>query len=443
MMRTPAPAARRAAALAASATLAALAACSKDADLKLTTPPAAASFMQRYVAIGNSITAGFQSNGINDSTQARSYPVLIARAAGIDSAAFHVPSLNRPGCTPPIANFVTGALAGGAPAGSCYGRTAGSITATLNNVAVPGANSFDPTGQQGGGSNTLTTLFLGGRTQVERALDLDPTFASVWIGNNDVLGYALAGDSVTRNAAGAVTARVTDSATFATNYASMLTQLRSRNSALKGVLIGVVDVTSVPLLVPISVFNPTGGGTGPAAFNPIANAVVTQTFGRPIAFAPNCTGSQAAIAFSALRLLAAGANAALPPGAPFTFVCGNIPGVASATQGVLDDGERAFFVARVAAYNAYIKAAADAAGFAYYDPNTLLAAARTAGQIPSFPNVAGPAANPTRPFGPLISNDGVHPGSPAHSLLARGIIGVINAKYSVSIDATKVPDQAP
>src|SRR5439155_875231 len=31
----------------------------------------------RYVSMGNSITAGFQSNGINDSTQLQSYAVLL------------------------------------------------------------------------------------------------------------------------------------------------------------------------------------------------------------------------------------------------------------------------------------------------------------------------------------------------------------------------------
>src|SRR3712207_8913200 len=57
--------------------------------------------MARYVAIGNSITAGYQSDGINDSTQARSYAVLLAQAAG---TTFRVPALNRPGCQPPIAD---------------------------------------------------------------------------------------------------------------------------------------------------------------------------------------------------------------------------------------------------------------------------------------------------------------------------------------------------
>jgi len=41
-------------------------------------PYAGGAMFQRYVAMGNSITAGFQSGGINDSTQRRSYAVLVA-----------------------------------------------------------------------------------------------------------------------------------------------------------------------------------------------------------------------------------------------------------------------------------------------------------------------------------------------------------------------------
>ena len=49
----------------------------------------------RFVAIGTSISAGLQSAGINDSTQQRSFQVLVAEQAG---ASFSRPSLNMPGC---------------------------------------------------------------------------------------------------------------------------------------------------------------------------------------------------------------------------------------------------------------------------------------------------------------------------------------------------------
>jgi hypothetical protein len=61
-----------------------LAGCRADDDVPLTAPASSVDngLLARYVAIGNSITAGMQSAGINDSLQIRAYPVLIALAAG-------------------------------------------------------------------------------------------------------------------------------------------------------------------------------------------------------------------------------------------------------------------------------------------------------------------------------------------------------------------------
>src|SRR5947209_17685662 len=59
---------------------------------------------QSYVSLGNSITAGYQSGGINDSTQKRSYAVLLAGQMG---TRFAYPSIAMPGCPPPINNFQT------------------------------------------------------------------------------------------------------------------------------------------------------------------------------------------------------------------------------------------------------------------------------------------------------------------------------------------------
>src|SRR4051812_31719166 len=65
------------------AALAAIAACA-DADKKLFLPvtPAGGDIFQTYVAMGNSITAGYQSGGINDSVQRNSWAFLLAQQAG-------------------------------------------------------------------------------------------------------------------------------------------------------------------------------------------------------------------------------------------------------------------------------------------------------------------------------------------------------------------------
>src|ERR1700730_15541912 len=130
----------RAAAL--GAVLALTISCEHTRDV-ITAPPAPtpnSAIFTSYVAIGNRITAGFQSNGINDSTQRQSYARLIAGSMG---TLYHYPSLPMPACTPPLASTQTGALVGGAPAGTCALRAAGSVTDFLNNVAVPGARVLD------------------------------------------------------------------------------------------------------------------------------------------------------------------------------------------------------------------------------------------------------------------------------------------------------------
>ena len=400
------------------------AACAKTADVFTPTPPANnAPFMARYVALGNSITAGFQSDGINDSTQKQSYAKLIANAAGTRYA---YAALAGRGCRPPIVNFLTGARVGGGTATTCDLRTAASINATLNNVAVPGANSFDPTGQAGGGYSALTTFILGGLTQVQKAIELDPTFATIWIGNNDVLSFALSG---TRTG-------VTDSATFIANYDKMISDLLAGSPNLKkGVLIGVVNVVNAPLGIPISVINSGAVPSQPAfGYQPAAAGAVQQIIGHPLAFAPNCNAGTPQIAFSAFPAIAAAvAQAGLPPAAPFTFVCGDIPGVATKTPGLLTDADRTFFINRVTGWNNYIKAKAAAIGFAYYDPNTRLNTWRATGQVPPFPNLtpAGLAA----PFAPYVTNDGVHPSAAAHLVIAQDLVALVNQKYGSSIPA--------
>ena len=67
-------------------------------------PPQGNGLFQTYVSIGNSITAGMQSGGINDSTQRQSFAYLLALQMG---TRFAYPSFTKPGCPPPIGNWVT------------------------------------------------------------------------------------------------------------------------------------------------------------------------------------------------------------------------------------------------------------------------------------------------------------------------------------------------
>jgi hypothetical protein len=86
----------------------------------------------------------------------------------------------------------------------------------------------------------------------------------------------------------------------------------------------------------------------------------------------------------------------------------------------------------VEGYNAYISAQAERLGYAYWDPNPTLQAARARGDVSPFP-VFG--TQPTDPitFGSWISLDGVHPSSVAHRVIADSVIASVNRVYGTTI----------
>lgn len=396
----------------------ALAACTTTESRDVFGPqvPTGGAMFKSYVSLGNSITAGYQSGGINDSTQRAAYPVLLARAMG---TSFVYPSLKLPGCPPPIANLVTGARVGSGTSTTCALRDPALVSYRINNVAVPGATSFDPTSPSTPASNALTTLILGGETQDQRALQAKPTFATVWIGNNDVLAAALSGFLVP---VPGVSPGATPLTAFTANYAGMMNALKGGARDLKGVLIGVVFVSEVPALV-----------KGIVVANPQVQAAISQIVGLPVAVDSTCSGSGATSLVDLVQLIPqmqAYKNSAGASGHPPIIAC--VKGRYPAPIGdifVLDDAEHAQLDALIAGYNSYIKAKADSLGFAYYDPNVRLAAFIQSGAIPPVPNFA----NTKAPFGQYISLDGVHPSSAAHVVVANDLIDLINSKFGTAL----------
>ena len=402
----------RVGAIAAVAITIAAVACTKDSIDVLAPTPAADPIFQRYVALGNSITAGYQSSGINDSTQRESYAKIVAEQM---HTGYVYPALVGFGCAPPVVNFLTQARVGGGTSTQCQLRNPATTVLVQNNVAVPGATSADPTATTTKASNILTQLFLGGKTQVQRALDAKPTFVSVWIGNNDVLDAAtkgVTGANTTLNTAG-----ITDTTTFRANYKKMVDQLLVQ-PGLKGILIGVVNVTAIPALFPAEslLTNPTFK----AKFDAIAGATTTVL--------ANCPGSHALVSYGIAGQIRAGTH-------PAVISCQkNVPAAPVGDWFVLDSTEQRIFNTDIARYNSYIANKADSAGFAYLDPNPLLYSLRQSGAIPTLPDFT----NPTAPFGAYISLDGAHPTGKTHRLAANAIITAINLKYHTTL-ATVTP----
>lgn len=379
------------------------AACNDD---ELLPPTARDDMFVRYVAIGNSITAGFQSGGISDSTQLQAYPVLLAEEFGLSlGTEFNVPLLNPPGCPPPIINIFTLERLGGGGSSTCLLRQAPTPT-FINNVAVPGAavvdvlNNLDPTSR----ANALTTFFLGGLTQMEVVQRVRPTFASVWIGNNDVLGAALSGD----------VSLVTPASVFAAQYDAMVDELVALN--LQGaILIGVGNVTAIPHLSPGAAYWQAAMAPGwPPTFT-VSNNCAPAAFGG----VGETTLVPFGYGFGVLFAQAAGGTAV-------TLDCVNDPPV-------LTGAELATIGTAVAIFNQTIADAAGANGWAYLDPNPFLDSLVQAGEIPLFPNVPPSPDAVTRPFGDFFSRDGFHPNAAAHQLVADHVIDAINAEYGVNL----------
>src|SRR3569833_367452 len=150
-----------------------------QADNAVLGPTPRSPLFTNYVALGNSITAGYQSGGSNDSTQAQSYAVLLAKQM---NTRFAVPYFAKPGCPPPVNNLLTQTRVTltGQPASTSTTsalRAQVGVGATLNNVAGPGISTADPIavgGTPANANNPLVELILGGKTMVQKALDVQP-----------------------------------------------------------------------------------------------------------------------------------------------------------------------------------------------------------------------------------------------------------------------------
>ncbi|HEX9107370.1 MAG TPA: hypothetical protein VF832_09080, partial [Longimicrobiales bacterium] len=191
--------------------------------------------LARYVAMGNSITAGMQSAGISDATQKQAYPVLLARMAGVP---FNYPSLGL-GCPAPFAVPLGPTRVVNIPGSGCALRS--SFLGLTNNVAVPGEYVADLTNPLSpGAANPLSTFINGGLTEAQAMAALSPTFVTLWAPNNDILNAVNLGDTSATV--------LTPLATYTAAFTSAVNAIKAVPTLKGAALIGVVDV---PRFAPI------------------------------------------------------------------------------------------------------------------------------------------------------------------------------------------------
>jgi hypothetical protein len=108
----------------------------------------------RYVAMGDSLTAGFNSGGLVRDVQVNSYPALIWRQATGGAGGFEQPLVSQPGIPPLL--ILTGLTSAPTPRSSQNGSPLNlNLPRPYNNLAVPGADVRDAVVTATGGLHDL------------------------------------------------------------------------------------------------------------------------------------------------------------------------------------------------------------------------------------------------------------------------------------------------
>ena len=462
----------------------------------------------KYVSVGNSLTAGYADGALYITGQQNSYPNIMAQQFALAGGGdFTQPLMNDNlgglllnGTQITENRLVLEILPNEDPAptrleGTPTTDIANKLTGPFNNMGVPGAKSFhlvapgygNVAGVPMGAANPYFARFASSEsaTVIGDAAAQNATFFSLWIGNNDILGYATSGGSGVDQTGNLDPSTygpndITDPNVFASVYSSQVDALTAGGA--KGVLVNIPEVTSIPYFttVPTNAI-PLDAATA-GALNAQFAAYNTQIL-PGLAGMGVITPEEAAlrmINFSAgqnfpimtdddltdLTQILQGPPFSLP--APLAALLGQLRQVKSddlivltastvlgttpdpsnpqgvigvsiplADQWVLAASEQARVTAASTAYNATIQALAGAKGLAFVDAKATLAAVANGG-IPYNGGIL------TSQFvtGGAFSLDGVHPTPRGYAYVANLVIQAINDTYDATIPTVNIGNYA-
>ncbi len=387
----------------------------------------------KYIAIGNSLTAGFADGGLYLSGQQVAFPNLIAaQMQSVGGGTFTSPFFNanqangsgylrldslvngRPVTAPVTDNL---AIRGINPATGLplYTKYEGP---EINNYGVPGMRldlAFVP---QFSGLNSYFERLLADAAAVGTTSYFDftrsrqHTFFSFWLGNNDVLGYAMNGA-----VADGLTTVLTDATLFSARYNSFIDSLTTNDR--KGVVATIPDVTSIPFFTTV-----TNAAilAGVRAVDPTIENIFIATKTGP---RPATADDLFVLPFSA-RIPTIGTRNALQ--IPY----GLHPANPIEDIYVLDRDEVPEVVARVQQYNNVIRQAAERRDLALVDVHAFLAQARTGFIYNGIPFSSSFIT------GNAFSLDGIHLTPIGNAVIANLFIDEINRKYNATIPRVDV-----
>jgi lysophospholipase L1-like esterase len=376
---------------------------------------------ERYVALGDSITAGYASGGLMRFYQERSYPAMLAAQAGAPD--FQLPLVSQPGLPPLLELQALAPSPVIVPSDDVPGNPINyDLPRPYNNLGIPGSDLTDLLTTTGDIQNLLagntdnvmhdlilrfpqvqdpTTGDLIDATALVQAIGLQPTFATLWIGNNDVLGAAVYGTPVD-----GLTMTPVD--VFAALYPQAVGALVTKTNA-DIVLINLPNVTALPFTTTI----------GPTLDVPGVGTI-------PLMSDNGTVSPDSLVTLNASALLAQGYG--LPGGPPLpddlSIVGGQVvPGV------ILRPDEVAAITARVNAFNNIISSTAAQFGLPVLDVN------KRFGDIAGGDRweVGGVELSADFLTGGLFSYDGVHPQNIGYALVAVELIDLINQDFGMQI----------
>ena len=464
-----------------------------------------------FVAVGNSLTAGFADSALYITGQENSYPnILAGQFALAGGGTFTQPlmsdnlgGLKLNGTIVAENRFVLSVDEMGNPfpnrlAGDPTTEVTTSATGPFNNMGVPGAKSFHLVAPGYGTANPYFGRFQTSQsaTVLGDAASLNPTFFSLWIGNNDILSFATSGGAGVDQTGNFDPSTygvndITDPNVFAGSYSALVDGLSAGGAG--GVLLNIPDVTSIPFFTtvpsaPLSPLNPAFGPQIPtltAQFAPLNGAFAFLGVPeRSIVFSETSASfvvikDESLVDLSAqlIQVLMAGGLDQLTAtllGTQYgqsrqateadlmvltsSSVIASLNedrlaeliglGVPAETAGqlsvngvtfpledqwVLTADEQASIATAAAAYNATIEGIAMANGLGFVDARSALAQVANGG----VPYDAGVLTD-TFVTGGAFSLDGVHPTARGYAYTANLIIDEINATYNATIPKVNI-----
>lgn len=432
-----------------------------------------------YVAVGNSLTSGYADNALYLEGQLNSFPAMLSTKFALAGGGDFVQPLVNDNLGGLLANgqqiqgnrlVLEVSASGQSPVpieGTPTTDIANHLDGSFNNMGIPGAKSFHLLANTYGNIANLPAAnpyFIriassNEATVIGDAVAQNPTFFTLWIGNNDILGFATSGGvgvDQTGNLQPSTygSSDITDPNVFANVYNELLKALTANGA--KGAVANIPDVTSIPFFTTVpynaipldqataaalnQAYAPYNGGLqlavsfGAITVEEAAQRTITFTAGQnPVVLLDEDLTDLSAINPALTNMRQATSEDLIP--LPVSSVLGTLadPSNPSSVIGVgvplndsqlLTASEVKLVVEAQTAYNTSIKALADQYDLAFVDIQGLMHTLAQGGV--SFD---GGTITNTFGTGGAFSLDGVHPTQRGYAVVANNFIKAINAKY--------------